>query len=142
MLYSTQAVGCWLIAAIGVDRLTAVVSVSLYAVVTCTARRAIIVSTVMYVVASLYCLPYLVWVATRNGSRHYNIRGRYGKLISPALNMAMVVAPVVVIMAPVVYRNWRIAEDVLRRGRGLEFARITPRPEHHASASIFTGITG
>ena len=123
MLYSSQAIGCWLIAAIGVDRLIAVIN-PLYAVIACTARRATIVSTVLYIVASVYYLPYLVWIGVLNGGCHYNLPSTFWKLVYPLLNMALVAVPVAVM----IYCNGRIAADVLRRGRGLKFARKTPIP--------------
>ena len=138
IIYSSQAIGCWLIAAIGVDRLTAVIK-PLYAVIACTARRAIIVSTVLYIVASLYYVHYLMWVGARNGTCHYTVHNNYWKLIYPVFNMVMVAVPVAVML----YCNGRVAADVLRRGRGLKFARKTPIPHitlAHLSSTVSPGM--
>ena len=116
LIYSSQAIGCWLIAAICVDRLTAVVK-PLYAAAACTARRALVVSTVLYVAALLNYLPYLLWVGNRNGMCSHILPGRYWKHIYPVINMVMVVASVVVM----VYCNGRIAATVLHRGRAFNF---------------------
>ena len=123
MLYSSQAIGCWLIAAIGVNRLTAVVK-PLYRVAACTPRRAILVFTALYILASLYYLPYLAWVGTRNGMCHYTLPSRSWKIIYPVLNMAIVAAPVTIM----VYCNGQVAAAVIRRGRRLEFARKNALP--------------
>ena len=138
MSYSSQAIGCWLISAIGVDRLTAVVK-PLCAVTECTARRAVVVSSVLYIVVSLYYLPYLIWAETRNGICHYTIPGRYWKFIYPVLNMAMIVAPVAVM----VYCNGRVAAAVHRRVRGLGFTIKTAIPRitlAHLSSTVSPGM--
>ena len=137
-IYSSQAIGCWLIAAIGVDRLTAIIK-PLYAVIACTARRAIIVSTVLYIVASLYYLPYLMWIGARNGTCHYTIPSSCWKRIYPLFNMAMVAVPVAVM----IYCNGRIAAYVLRRGRELGFTRKTAIPRitlAHLSSTVSPGM--
>ena len=123
LMYTSQAIGCWLIAAIGVDRLTAVVK-PLCAVAACTARRGIAVSITLYILVPLYYHPYLIWVGVQHGLCHTRLPNSCLKRIYPVLNMAMIAVPVAVM----IYCNGRIAAYVLRRSRELKFTRKTPIP--------------